>query len=147
MLNPLRSTSAWTNPVKRPCGGQEKLFPAIRSRFSQSVRQANDARTFVANVRLDSPGGNLLKGVKNCRRYKVWQDIHHSSISSAVASRHGVLLLRDVQTTGNKPRRHQPNRNQNNSAIRIEQPQEFPVSRRNSNCVAQSDLGQVGIFF
>lgn len=64
MLNLLRSTSAWTNPVKRPCGGQEKLFPAIRSRFSQSVRQANDARTFVANVRLDSPGGNLLKGVK-----------------------------------------------------------------------------------
>lgn len=38
-------------------------------------------------------------------RYKVWQDIHRSSISSAISSRHGILLLRDVQTTGNKPRR------------------------------------------
>jgi len=33
-------------------------------KFSQSVRQANDSGKFVANVRLDSPGGNLLEGVK-----------------------------------------------------------------------------------
>lgn len=34
------------------------------ARFSQSVRQANDAGKFVTNVRLDSPGGNLLEGAK-----------------------------------------------------------------------------------
>ncbi|WP_439402903.1 ATP-dependent Clp protease proteolytic subunit [Bradyrhizobium sp. DASA03068] len=33
-------------------------------KFSQSIRQANDSGKFVANVRLDSPGGNLLEGVK-----------------------------------------------------------------------------------
>ncbi|KGT73650.1 hypothetical protein MA20_43405 [Bradyrhizobium japonicum] len=41
-----------------------EIVPGDADRFSQSVRQANDAGKFVANVRLDSPGGNLLEGVK-----------------------------------------------------------------------------------
>jgi hypothetical protein len=32
--------------------------------FSQVVKQANDAGKFVANIRLNSDGGNLLEGVK-----------------------------------------------------------------------------------
>lgn len=41
-----------------------EIVPGDADRFSQSVRQANDSGKFVANVRLDSPGGNLLEGVK-----------------------------------------------------------------------------------
>lgn len=41
-----------------------EIVPGDADRFSQSVRQASDAGIFVANVRLDSPGGNLLEGVK-----------------------------------------------------------------------------------
>lgn len=41
-----------------------EIVPGDADRFLQSVRQANDSGEFVANVRLDSPGGNLLEGVK-----------------------------------------------------------------------------------
>jgi hypothetical protein len=41
-----------------------EIVPGDADKFSQSVRQANDSGKFVANVRLDSPGGNLLEGVK-----------------------------------------------------------------------------------
>ncbi|MCA1365108.1 hypothetical protein I6F14_33095 [Bradyrhizobium sp. IC3069] len=41
-----------------------EIVPADADRVSQSVRQANDAGKFVANVRLDCPGGNSLEGVK-----------------------------------------------------------------------------------
>lgn len=41
-----------------------EIVPGDADRFLQSVRQANDSGKFVANVRLDSPGGNLLEGVK-----------------------------------------------------------------------------------
>ncbi|MGY4288790.1 hypothetical protein ACVWXO_008010 [Bradyrhizobium sp. LM2.7] len=41
-----------------------EIVPGDAEKFSQSVRQANDSGKFVANVRLDSPGGNLLEGVK-----------------------------------------------------------------------------------
>ncbi|MET4181719.1 hypothetical protein ABIB94_003820 [Bradyrhizobium sp. JR7.2] len=41
-----------------------EIIPGDADKFSQSVRQANDSGKFVANVRLDSPGGNLLEGVK-----------------------------------------------------------------------------------
>jgi len=41
-----------------------EIIPGDADRFSQSVRQANDAGKFVANVRPDSPGCNLLEGVK-----------------------------------------------------------------------------------
>lgn len=41
-----------------------EIVPGDADKFSQSVRQTNDSGKFVANVRLDSPGGNLLEGVK-----------------------------------------------------------------------------------
>lgn len=41
-----------------------EIVPGDADKFSLSVRQANDSGKFVANVRLDSPGGNLLEGVK-----------------------------------------------------------------------------------
>lgn len=41
-----------------------EIIPGDADKFSQSLRQANDSGKFVANVRLDSPGGNLLEGVK-----------------------------------------------------------------------------------
>ena len=41
-----------------------EIVPGDADKFSQSVRQANDSGKFVANVRLDFPGGNLLEGVK-----------------------------------------------------------------------------------
>ncbi|WP_354129355.1 hypothetical protein [Bradyrhizobium sp. i1.15.2] len=41
-----------------------EIVPGDADRFSQSIRQANDAGESVANVRLDSPGVNLLEGVK-----------------------------------------------------------------------------------
>ncbi|MGY3344692.1 MULTISPECIES: hypothetical protein [unclassified Bradyrhizobium] len=41
-----------------------EIVPGDADKFAESVRQANDSGKFVANVRLDSPGGNLLEGVK-----------------------------------------------------------------------------------
>lgn len=41
-----------------------EIVPGDADKFSQSLRQANDSGKFVANVRLGSPGGNLLEGVK-----------------------------------------------------------------------------------
>ncbi|ODM75031.1 hypothetical protein A6452_38940 [Bradyrhizobium elkanii] len=41
-----------------------ELVPGDSDKFSSAVKQANDAGKYVANVRLDSPGGNLLEGAK-----------------------------------------------------------------------------------
>jgi hypothetical protein len=40
------------------------IMPGDAEAFSQAVKQANDAGKFVANIRLNSNGGNLLEGVK-----------------------------------------------------------------------------------
>ncbi|WFU36315.1 hypothetical protein QA635_18640 [Bradyrhizobium brasilense] len=41
-----------------------EIVPGDADRFSAAVKQANDSGKYVANVRLDSPGGNLLEGAK-----------------------------------------------------------------------------------
>ncbi|WP_420965855.1 hypothetical protein [Bradyrhizobium sp. B120] len=41
-----------------------EIVPGDFDRFSAAVKQANDSGKYVANVRLDSPGGNLLEGAK-----------------------------------------------------------------------------------
>ncbi|MGF6313702.1 hypothetical protein ABIB82_007902 [Bradyrhizobium sp. i1.8.4] len=41
-----------------------EILPGDSDKFSLAVKQANDAGKYVANVRLDSPGGNLLEGAK-----------------------------------------------------------------------------------
>jgi hypothetical protein len=41
-----------------------EILPGDAEAFSQVVKQANDAGKFVANIRLNSDGGNLLEGVK-----------------------------------------------------------------------------------
>jgi hypothetical protein len=40
------------------------LLPGDADAFSREVEQSNDAGKFVANVRLNSDGGNLLEGAK-----------------------------------------------------------------------------------
>jgi hypothetical protein len=41
-----------------------EIVPGDSDAFTTTVKQANDAGKFVANVRLNSEGGNLLEGVK-----------------------------------------------------------------------------------
>jgi hypothetical protein len=41
-----------------------EIVPGDADAFSATVKQANDAGKFVANIRLNSEGGNLLEGVK-----------------------------------------------------------------------------------
>lgn len=41
-----------------------EISPGDAEAFTQLVKQANDAGKFVANIRLNSDGGNLLEGVK-----------------------------------------------------------------------------------
>jgi hypothetical protein len=41
-----------------------EITPGDADNFSGAIKQANDAGKFVANVRLNSDGGNLLEGVK-----------------------------------------------------------------------------------
>jgi len=41
-----------------------EIVPGDSDAFSAAVKQANDAGKFVANVRLNSRGGNLLEGIK-----------------------------------------------------------------------------------
>lgn len=41
-----------------------EINPGDAVNFANAVKQANDARRLVANVRLNSEGGNLLEGVK-----------------------------------------------------------------------------------
>lgn len=72
LLAPLFSAPSFCAEIKVGVGksGQAtvwitgEIVPGDADKFSQSVRQANDSGKFVANVRLDSPGGNLLEGVK-----------------------------------------------------------------------------------
>jgi hypothetical protein len=41
-----------------------EILPGDADTFSRAIKQSNDAGKFVANVRLNSEGGNLLEGAK-----------------------------------------------------------------------------------